>query len=173
MALLPPVAIIVSTYRCEPPLRLLWLVAAMGETPGNRSPSDDLRGAAFHEAGDVVVARHLGLSVGVIEIGIDGDPAKGKAEISDDDQLSLIDQLALCAAGIEAQEMFDAPTHDVAGFGDGVKIFNLLEDIPVEQRKALRFAGYARAIEILKLHRDEVEQLADRLLRERRIAGWP
>jgi len=159
MALLPPVAIIVSTYRCE--------------TPGNRSPSDDLRGAAFHEAGHVVVARHLGLSVGVIEIGIDGDPAKGKAEVSGDDQLSLIDQLALCAAGVEAQEMFDAPTHDVAGFGDGVKIFNLLEDIPVEQRKALRFAGYARAIEILKLHRDEVEQLADRLLRERRIAGWP
>ena len=163
----PAVCISVASFA------LLWLEAAMGETPGNRSPNDDLRGAAFHKAGHAVVARYLGLTIGIIEIDIDGDSAKGKAEVSGDDQLSLIDHLALCAAGVEAQEMFDAPTHDVAGFGDGVKIFNLLEDIPVEQRKALRFAGYARAIEILKEHRAEVELLADRLLREKRITGWP
>jgi len=30
-------------------------------------PSDQLRGAAFHEAGHVVVARFLGLQVGEIE----------------------------------------------------------------------------------------------------------
>jgi hypothetical protein len=69
--------------------------------------------------------------------------------------------------------MFDAPTHDVAWFGDGAKMFNLLEDIPAAESKAIRFAGYARAIEILKEHRAEVELLADRLLREKRITGWP
>jgi hypothetical protein len=145
----------------------------MGETPGNRSPDDDLRGVAFHEAGHAVVAHYLGLSVGAIEIGVDGDPAKGKAEISGDDQLSLMDQLALCAAGIEAQEMFNAPTHDVAGFGDGVKMFNLLADMPAQESKMMRFAAYARAIEILKAHQAEVEELADRLLREKHITGWP
>ena len=34
--------------------------------------NDNLRGAAFHEAGHVVVAREFGLSVGEIAIDIDG-----------------------------------------------------------------------------------------------------
>ena len=88
-------------------------------SPANRSPmaqapeqpSDQLRGAAFHEAGHVVVARFLGLRVSEVEIGMNGDDASGRAEISCADQLSFIDQIALCAAGLEAQEMFDAPTH--------------------------------------------------------------
>ena len=132
------------------------------------SETDDLRGAAFHEAGHVVVARHFGLCVGEIEIGIDGDPAKGQAEIGDADHLSVVDQLALCAAGMEAQEMFKAPTHDIAGFGDAVKMFNLLDSAKAES-EPLREAAYKRAREILKMHEAEVEDLAQRLLRERRI----
>ena len=81
----------------------------MAQAP--EQPSDQLRGAAFHEAGHVVVARFLGLRVSEVEIGMNGDDASGRAEISCADQLSFIDQIALCAAGLEAQEMFDAPTH--------------------------------------------------------------
>ena len=84
-------------------------------------PSDQLRGAAH-----VVVARFLGLHVGEVEIGMDGDDASGRAEIGCADQLSFIDQIALCAAGIEAQDMFDAPTHKYAGFGDYGRIVNLV-----------------------------------------------
>jgi hypothetical protein len=89
-------------------------------------PSDQLRGAAFHEAGHVVVARFLGLHVREVEIGMDGDDASGRAEIGCADQLSFIDQIALCAAGIEAQDMFDAPTHKYAGFGGYGRIVNLV-----------------------------------------------
>ena len=61
--------------------------------------NEALRGAAFHEAGHVVVARALGLTVGTIEIGEDGS---GKAEISSAEHLPLVDQIALCVAGISA-----------------------------------------------------------------------
>jgi hypothetical protein len=44
--------------------------------PGNGCPigmetNDKLRGAAFHEAGHVIVAREFGLTVGGIAIGVD------------------------------------------------------------------------------------------------------
>ncbi len=75
----------------------------------------DRRGAAYHEAGHAVVASALGLSVRRMEIAIDGDDAKGAADIQDDPNLPLVDQLAVCAAGLEAQKLFKAPTHDGAG----------------------------------------------------------
>lgn len=62
-----------------------------------------LRGAAFHEAGHVIVARELGLPVGEIAVGIDGDQAKGRTDIGSAHHLPLIDQIALCVAGVVAQ----------------------------------------------------------------------
>jgi hypothetical protein len=46
-----------------------------------KKPSDQLRGAAFYEAGHVVVARFLGLRVDEIEIGMNGDDASGRAAV--------------------------------------------------------------------------------------------
>ena len=132
-------------------------------------PSEQLRGAAFHEAGHVVVARFLGLHVGEIEIGMNGDDASGRAEISSADQLPFIDQIALCAAGIEAQDMFNAPTNKYGGFSDYGRIVNLVVGLSEADSFTLRNAGYLRASEILNLHRVEVEQLAKRLMRERLI----
>ena len=87
----------------------------------------DRQGAAYHEAGHAVVASALGLAVGRIEIAIDGDDAKGGTDIQDDADLPLVDQIAVCAAGVEAQKLFDAPTHEGAGWGDYGKMIELLD----------------------------------------------
>jgi hypothetical protein len=50
------------------------------------------------------------LQIGEIEIAIGGDDAKGNAEIENDEGLPLIDRLAICVAGMEAQDLFSAPT---------------------------------------------------------------
>ena len=44
-------------------------------------PSHDLLEAAFHDAGHAVIAHHFGVSVGEVEIGMNGDDASGRAEI--------------------------------------------------------------------------------------------
>ena len=62
---------------------------------------ENLRDAAYHEAGHVVVARFLGLTIREVEIEEDGS---GRANISPAEHLPLVDQIALCVAGIEAQE---------------------------------------------------------------------
>ena len=67
---------------------------------------ENLRDAAYHEAGHVVVARFFGLTVGEVEIGEDGS---GRANISSAERLPLVDQIAVCVAGIEAQELFNCP----------------------------------------------------------------
>jgi ATP-dependent Zn protease len=76
----------------------------------NLNRERDRRGAAYHEAGHAVVAWALGLQIGEIEIAIGGDDAKGNAEIENDEGLPLIDRLAICVAGMEAQDLFSAPT---------------------------------------------------------------
>src|SRR4051794_23239319 len=102
----------------------------------------DRLGAAYHEAGHAVVASALGLSIGRIEIAINDDDAKGAADIEIEGALllPLVDQLAICAAGIEAQEFFEMPTHDLAGFGDVGKMFELLHDYDEAERRAFMMA---------------------------------
>lgn len=78
----------------------------------------DRVGAAYHEAGHAVIASALGLSVGRMEIAINGDDAKGAADIEIEGALllPLVDQLAICAAGMEAQEVFEAPKQSAIQF---------------------------------------------------------
>ena len=59
-------------------------------------PDDELRGAAFHEAGHVIVAREFRLPVGEIAIGIDGDDAIGRAEIGSAHVLKRNERTAKC-----------------------------------------------------------------------------
>jgi hypothetical protein len=91
---------------------------------------EDRRGAAYHEAGHIVVASALGLRVGAAVIGVDGDDAKGEADIDCDRSLPLVDRIAVCAAGREAQHVFGAPTHRLAGAMDEAKIIKLTEHPP-------------------------------------------
>jgi hypothetical protein len=130
---------------------------------------NELRGAAFHEAGHVIVARELGLLVGEIAIGIDGDDAKGRSDVGSAHHLPLIDQVALCVAGIVAQSLFNWPTHNFAGAGDYARVIELVEGMTDANSLKLRNAAYARAREILERRATEVERLAKQLLKHRRI----
>lgn len=130
----------------------------------------DQRGAAFHEAGHVVVGWALGLTVGRVEIAVGGDDAKGAADIEDAAALSLLDQLAICAGGLAAQEAFDAPTHEGAGWGDYGKMVELMaDDLEEEDQLKMMHQGHARASGLISLHRSKVEQVAMALIEKKRL----
>src|SRR5262245_30437261 len=129
---------------------------------------DNLRDAAYHEAGHVVVARFLGLTIREIEIEENGS---GRADISSAEHLSLVDQIAVCVGGIEAQELFNCPIHDHAALGDYRKVRELLAGLTDAESYEYRQAGYLRALEILKGRLPEIEELADQLLKLRRDRG--
>ena len=123
----------------------------------------DRYGAAVHEAGHVVAAWALGLKTRRMAVGIAGDDAAGAAEIEESTHLPLVDQIAICSAGADAQRMLDAPTHEIAAFSDMVKIGNLVDDCAEDVGEALRYAGYQRSKELLELHRAKIERLAEAL----------
>jgi len=125
---------------------------------------EDRRGAAYHEAGHIVVAWALGLKVGATAIGINGDDSAGCSEIEDGKPLPLVDNIAVCAAGLESQSVFSAPTHRYAGATDEAKIIDMMEDLDEESRSARRNDGYQRAHELIKAHAAKVEHIAKNLL---------
>jgi hypothetical protein len=64
--------------------------------------NDALHGAAFHEAGHVVVARHFGQKMTAVEIYEDGG---GKTDTEGPiDHLSRIDRIAIAYAGLASQK---------------------------------------------------------------------
>ena len=126
---------------------------------------EDRRGAAYHEAGHIVVAWALGLKVGASAIGINGDDSAGKTEIERDKPLlPLIDKIAVCAAGLESQSVFGALTHRFAGAKDEAEIIDLTEDLDEDTRLARRNDGYQRAHELIKAHAAKVDLIAGSLL---------
>jgi ATP-dependent Zn protease len=129
----------------------------------------DQMGAAYHEAGHAVVAWALGLKVGRLAIAIGGDDAKGSADIEHDQEYPLVDRIALCVAGIDAKELFEAPTHENAGWGDHGKVYELLDGFDEDAGYALRCSGYQKARELLTMHKDKVDLLAKVLMDLREI----
>jgi hypothetical protein len=121
---------------------------------------EDRRAAAYHEAGHIVVAWALGAVVGAAAIGINGDDAKGTSEIGSAERLPLVDKIALCAAGLESQSVFNAPAHPYAGIMDEARIIELTENLDEELRLARRNDGYQRAHDLIKAHAAKVDQLA-------------
>jgi hypothetical protein len=125
--------------------------------------SQDEYGAAAHEAGHVIVAWALGLKTRRMVVGIDGDDAAGAAEIEDGSHLPLVDQIAICSAGVDAQRLLNAPTNEIAALGDMVRIRKLINDLAEDEGEALRYAGYRRSQELLEMHRSSLECLAQAL----------
>jgi hypothetical protein len=127
---------------------------------------ENLRDAAYHEAGHVVVARFFGLTVGEVEIGEDGS---GRANISSAERLPLVDQIAVCVAGIEAQELFNCPVYEHAALGDYLKVRELVAGLTDAESYEYRQAGYLRALQILQSRLPEIEALAHQLFNQRRV----
>jgi ATP-dependent Zn protease len=133
------------------------------------SPKDYRIGAAIHEAGHAVVAWALGLPVGRMAIAIGGDDAKGTTEIANAERLSLVDQLAVCAAGMEAQELFKAPTHSLAAAADFGMMVELLDEQDDDTDVGLRLAGHEKARSLLKGHMDLVQHIATALVAQQTL----
>lgn len=125
---------------------------------------EDRRGAAYHEAGHIVLAWALGLRVSAAAIGIGGDDSKGETEFDRDKPLPIVDKIAVCAAGAEAQHVFDAPTHCRAGAMDEVEIIRLTEHLDGNARLARRDEGYRRAHHLILAHKAKVDRIAGSLL---------
>ncbi len=128
---------------------------------------DGLRGVAYHEAGHAVVARALGLRVARVEIFAEDN--SGGTDIADAGDLPLVDQIAVCLAGANANHMFNAPSHDLADFGDHVRVSNLVEGLTEAKGDALRDKGHQRAWDLLGAHASSVENIAAQLLAQRKI----
>ena len=123
---------------------------------------EERRSTAIHEAGHVVVAWALGLPVGSMEIGCNGDDTAGRSEIDETaHQLSLVDRIALCIAGMEAQLLFGCESIRLHG-GSSV-IIRMLDDLLEEEADTIRSKGYDRAAELLVCRRPLIERIAERL----------
>jgi hypothetical protein len=112
----------------------------------------------------IVVAWALGLMIGASAIGINGDDAKGRTDIANDEALPVIDKIAICAAGLESQSIFGAPTHCYAGLTDEAKIIDLINGLDEETQLALRDNGYRRARELIVAHSAKVDRIAKALI---------
>ena len=79
-------------------------------------------------------------------------------------ELSLIDRIALCIAGMEAQLLFGCEsTHLHAGSSDFGKIIEMLDDLTEGDADTIRSKGYDRAAELLVCRRPLIERIAEQL----------
>lgn len=126
--------------------------------------SNAVRGTAFHEAGSAVVARYFGLRVIDLEIREDGS---GNTEtVGTTDDLPLIDRIAILSAGEASRTIFKCRSHALSFSSE---IDALVEGLTDDHRLQIRNAAYLRAIEIIKSNMPEVEWLAGRLIKQRRV----
>jgi len=126
--------------------------------------SSAVRGTAFHEAGNAVVARYFGLKVIELEIREDGS---GKTDtVGATDDLPLIDRIAILCAGEASRTIFKCRSHTVAVSSE---ISTLVEGLTDDHRLQIINAAYLRAIAIIKSNAPEVERLAGHLIKQRRI----
>jgi hypothetical protein len=134
------------------------------ERPKMSYASNAVRGTAFHEAGNAVVARYFGLKV--IELAIRED-GSGRTEIvGATDDLSLIERIAILSAGEASRTIFKCRSHALAVSSE---ISALVEGLADDHQLQIRNAAYLRAIEIIKNNMPEVEWLAGRLIKQRRV----
>jgi hypothetical protein len=126
--------------------------------------SSAFRGTAFHEAGNAVVARYFGLKVIELEIREDGS---GKTDtVGATADLPLIDQIAILCAGEASRTIFKCRSHALATSSE---INTLVEGLTDDHRLQIINAAYLRAIEIIKSNAPDVERLAVRLIKQRRV----
>jgi hypothetical protein len=132
-------------------------------TPADRSPGR--YSAAAHEAGHAVVAWALGLRVGELSAGTDDNEWAGRAIIEASSNLSVVDRLAVCFAGVIGQEILKTAVLDLAGFADDYEASTILDSSGIAKPKgyAIREAARKRAEALLKANTEKFEALAEAL----------
>jgi ATP-dependent Zn protease len=128
--------------------------------------SNDVVGAAYHEAGHVLVALHYGLDVGLIAVQENGD---GRTDISSAEHLPLIDQVAVCMGGGAAQQHFRTPVTDHAMMADYSMVYSLTPKMTDEERETAVEQAFVHARSIIAQNADEVARLAKILIARRSI----
>ena len=121
----------------------------------------DLFATAAHEAGRAIVARTLGLRVTFLELAADGS---GKCSIEPVAQVPVLDQIAICTAGIHGVKLLGAKEGRQAE--NHLAIYELLKAHPEMDRDHLVSEGCHRAAKILRDHRPALHRVAARLWRK-------
>lgn len=128
--------------------------------------SNEVVGAAYHEAGHALVGLHYDLEVGQIVVRENGD---GGTDISPTEHLPLLDRVAVCMGGGAAQQHFQAPATDHAMMADYVMVYNLTLEMTDEERETTIEKAFVRARSIIAQNADEVARLAKILIARRSI----
>ena len=126
----------------------------------------ELVGAAYHEAGHVLVALHFGLDVGLIVVRENGDSG---TNLSSTEHLPLLDRVAVCMGGGAAQQHFQAPATKQAMMADYAIIHDLTPEMTDEEREEAIEKAFIRARSIIAQNADEVARLAKILITQRSI----
>ena len=128
--------------------------------------SNEVVGAAYHEAGHVLVALHYGLDVGLIVVRENGD---GGTNISRAEHLPLLDQVVIFMGGGAAQQHFQTPATDHAMMADYVMVCNLTTEMTNDEREGAIERAFVRARSIIAQNAEEVARLAKILIARRSI----
>ena len=134
---------------------------------------DDNERTALHEAGHAVVAWSLGVTIERIYLdlenksgGVDVPPASAA-------HLKLVEQIANCFAGFEAEQAFKPPGRKAKALLDCGDIRKILRDngTPEEtsEGQELRERGRACAAARLREHETKVRRVADHLAQHHHI----
>ena len=124
---------------------------------------------AYHEAGHAVVACCLVLKVARIHIDKHGEG--GGSEIECADGLTIIEQVALRVAGMEAEEMSKQKSTRPLGQDDNIRLTILLSRLSDECREEICEQGRALARELLGDHKDKVKRIAEDLIKYGQLSG--
>ena len=125
--------------------------------------ADERRGTAIYEAGRAVVAWGIGLKVRRIAIAEVGNLAISETDIEEKQSMSLVDKIALCAAGAMAEHTFKAPANGNSASSDMNRIRDLLDGREPLVVSVLRDIGFQKAHDLLYRHQKLVTGLADAL----------
>ena len=123
-------------------------------------------GAAYHEAGHVLLALHYGLDIGEIVIRENGD---GNSDTSPSEHLPLLDRVAVCMGGAAAQQHFQAPATDHAMLADYAMVVEFTPEMTNEEREVVIEKGFVRARRVIAQNTDELARLAKILIEKRSI----
>jgi hypothetical protein len=138
-----------------------------GAPAGSEGVAPRSRRIAFHEAGHGVVAWALDIGVGGMRI--DADAGEGGCDICDARHLAVVQQLAICYAGVVAGTLSGEPAGEGEGEGDramaqAIVRSSLFRRSPAHVHRQIEMRGHALAGLLIARHRAAVTTLAEALL---------